>query len=65
MANIRLHLQISDTTSEALERAAQAGNRAPADLAGTILARWLRENGYLSFPQEGIPPEDLNASNDD
>lgn len=37
----------------------------PQEALERILREWLTRNGYLAHGDDGIHPEDLNASNDD
>ncbi|RCS24943.1 hypothetical protein DUT91_05720 [Phyllobacterium salinisoli] len=53
---------------DALERfiASKHGAVNKSEAIAMILRDWLLKQGYLpTKPEEGMPPEDLNATNDD
>jgi hypothetical protein len=61
-----LPICLSPGSKAALERAAGEEMRSPSSLAEAILVGWLCERGYLpTCADDGLRPEELNASNDD
>ena len=56
---------LPDDLTEALSAFAAKSELSPQEALERILREWLTRNGYLAHGDDGIHPEDLNASNDD
>ncbi len=55
---------LPDDLAGALCAFAAKNKLSPQEALERILREWLTHNGYLAHGDDGIHPEDLNASND-